>query len=116
LLRHEQVGRHLVCARKADRPQAIEANPGDVIVFSSLMMHHTPPNRSPRRRWAYVAEYMRLNQWDPYIQPPYFIATRDGNPSPRFVQRAPGARSLRNQLVYLVPRLRRRLNVIRGRS
>jgi hypothetical protein len=105
-----------VCARKADRPQSIEANPGDVIVFSSLMMHHTPPNRSPRRRWAYVAEYMLMNQYDPFIKPPYFVAARNGNPSPRFVQRAPGARSLRNQLVYLVPRLRHRLEAMRGRS
>jgi len=116
LLPHEKVGRHLVCARKADRPQSIEANPGDVIVFSSLMMHHTPPNRSPRRRWAYVAEYMLMNQYDPFIKPPYFVAARNGNPSPRFVQRAPGARSLRNQLVYLVPRLRHRLEAMRGRS
>src|SRR4029078_1079601 len=43
LLPHEKVGRHLVCGRKADRPQSIEANPGGVLVFSRLTMHTTTP-------------------------------------------------------------------------
>jgi ectoine hydroxylase-related dioxygenase (phytanoyl-CoA dioxygenase family) len=116
LLPHEKVGRHLVCARKPDKPRPIEADPGDVIVFSSLMLHNTPPNRSSGRRWAYVAEFMRMDQFDPFVGPPYFVAARGGRPDPRFVRSSPGVWRPQNQLLYLMPRLRNRLAAMRGRK
>ena len=116
LLPHESIGRHLVCTRKPDKPVAIEADPGDVIIFSSLTLHYTPPNQSSHRRWAYVAEFMRMDQWDPYIGPPYFVASRGGKPDPRFVHSSPGVWRPRNQLLYLMPRLKSRVAALRKRK
>ena len=47
---------------------------GDVILFSSLLLHKTGENTTPKSRWAYVAEMLKLGDFDPTIKAPYFIA------------------------------------------
>jgi ectoine hydroxylase-related dioxygenase (phytanoyl-CoA dioxygenase family) len=89
----------------------IDATAGDVILFSSLMLHATGPNEADRRRLAYVAEYMPLSDYAFGVgasryNPPYFIVAEDGKSNPHFVNRQPGAMSLRNQMLYLGPRVK----------
>jgi ectoine hydroxylase-related dioxygenase (phytanoyl-CoA dioxygenase family) len=83
----------------------IDADAGDVILFSSLMLHCTGPNEADSKRVAYVAEYMKMDDYSPVAGPPYFVVAKDGVPHPRFTSRQPGALSVRNQLMYLRPRL-----------
>lgn len=83
----------------------VDADAGDVILFSSLTLHCTGPNRADTKRVAYVAEYMRMSDYSPVAGPPYFIVTEDGHIVRRFTTCPPGAFSVRNQLLYLRPRL-----------
>jgi Phytanoyl-CoA dioxygenase (PhyH) len=85
----------------------IDATAGDVILFSSLTLHCTGPNRADAARVAYVAEYMRLEDYAYEAKPPYFIAAEGGRSAPRFVAKQRGAYSLKNQLLYLAPRVER---------
>ncbi len=88
----------------------IDATAGDIILFSSLMLHSTGPNEADTTRVAYVAEYMPLSDYafglgEKRFNPPYFIVAENGKSNPHFVDRQPGASSLRNQLLYLGPRI-----------
>ena len=83
----------------------VDADAGDVIMFSSLMLHCTGPNEADAKRVAYVAEYMKLSDYVPGAGGPYFIVAKGGKPSPHFTRIPPGALSLKNQLMYLRPRL-----------
>src|SRR5262245_41418618 len=103
-LPHRESGSQVIYQGTPQAPQLIEADAGDIILFSSLLLHYTAPNRSQRERWAYVAEYVALDDFDPYIAPPYFVVARDGRPAPRFVRLFRGRLRLGNQLMYLVPR------------
>jgi ectoine hydroxylase-related dioxygenase (phytanoyl-CoA dioxygenase family) len=84
----------------------VVADAGDLVVFSSRMVHRTTPNTSGRDRWTYVIEYLGVHQHDPFFAPPYFVASRDRSPDPRFTRWTPGRRSPRQQLAYLPTRLR----------
>lgn len=86
---------------------SIDADEGDLIVFSSLMLHCTGPNEADSTRVAYVAEYMPLNDFAPDMGPPYFVVCEAGKSNPHFVQEQAGARSVKNQLMYLGPRITR---------
>jgi hypothetical protein len=50
---------------------------------------------------------MPLQDYDYYLEGPYFVVAENGSSSPRFVDRQPGAASLRNQLMYWRPTLDR---------
>lgn len=91
----EQVGEHVT----------VDADAGDVIIFSSLMLHCTGPNDADCKRVAYVAEYMKRGDFAPNAGAPYFIVAEGGVPNPHFTDTQPGARNWRNQLLYLPPRL-----------
>ena len=81
-------------------PVLIEAQRGDVVLFSSLMLHHTKANVSNDDRWAYVIEYMRSQDYDPHVDAPYLIMARDGRREQQFEPSYPGARSIRNRVKY----------------
>lgn len=85
---------------------AITAAAGDVVAFSSRLVHRTTPNRSGRDRWTYVVEYLGWHDLDPFVAPPYFVASRNRRSDPRFVRWTPGRRSVRQQVAYLPERLR----------
>jgi hypothetical protein len=88
-------------------PVCIDATVGDLILFSSLMLHRTGPNDADTDRVAYVAEFMPHRDYDFGIDGPYLIAATGGVSTPRFVNMQPGALSIRNQLLYLGPRAHR---------
>lgn len=103
VLPHKMVDNHLVCDTQISEPVFIEAKKGDIMLFSSFMLHRTLPNTSTANRWAYVIEYMSLEHYDPFIEPPYFIAARNGEPSPEFVRFDQGWWSPKNQVKYALP-------------
>lgn len=104
-LPHETVGNHVKYTGGTEKAVCIEAEMGDVVLFSSFMLHYTSPNVSQHDRWAYVVEYMSLDHYDPFIKPPYFVVSRDGKPQPEFVRFYRGRLRLSNHVKYLVPRM-----------
>jgi ectoine hydroxylase-related dioxygenase (phytanoyl-CoA dioxygenase family) len=114
LLPHAQVsGAQIEVQAEVGDSLCIDATAGDMIVFSSLMLHRTGPNEADSTRVAYVAEYMPLSDYDYDIDGPYFIAATGGKSDPHFVRVPPGALSVKNQLLYLRPQLRRLVNKAR---
>jgi hypothetical protein len=109
---HGRVANHFaaVGSDRYDDPDSgrvfIEAEAGDVVVFSSLTLHKTYENVTARSRWAYVAEVMRSSDFDPTIKPPYFVAARDGRPVCEFVDHLSCSRDPR-QIVKTLPLLLR---------
>lgn len=107
LLPHARVGSGSQIEVRGDVGESlcIDATAGDVILFSSLLLHRTGPNEATTSRVAYVAEYMPLADYDYYIEGgPYFVAATGGKSDPHFVTTKPGAWSLRNQFLYAGPR------------
>jgi ectoine hydroxylase-related dioxygenase (phytanoyl-CoA dioxygenase family) len=47
----------LTCLGAVDGAQVAEADPGDVVVFSSLTPHMTGPNRTAEVRKSYIVQY-----------------------------------------------------------
>lgn len=84
LLPHKKDGSHVVYSGEPESPILIEAQPGDVVIFSSYTLHCTTPNVTQKTRWAYVIEFLALNHFDPTLEPPYFVVARDGKPQPAF--------------------------------
>jgi hypothetical protein len=89
--RHRRIDNHMV-ALDTERYDAadsgkvvVEAEAGDVILFSSLLLHKTYENTTTKSRWAYVAEMLKLGDFDPTIEPPYFVVARHGEPACEFV-------------------------------
>ena len=113
-LPHTKVGKHQSFTGSTENSVCIDAEVGDIVLFSSLMLHYTSPNVSSEDRWAYVVEYMSLDHHDPYLEPPFFIAARGGKPEPRFVSYQRGRLSVVNQMKYLVPALKKRVGQIRN--
>jgi ectoine hydroxylase-related dioxygenase (phytanoyl-CoA dioxygenase family) len=98
---HEWVGNHLVCQVTPEDPVFVTAEPGDVVLFSSFILHSTLPNvTQDSTRWAYVAEYMSTDHYDPGIPAPYFVVAQDGQPQPQMAESYAGRRKLLNRLQY----------------
>ncbi len=108
LLPHHKIHNHLVSsAVEPEKAIFCQAKRGDVIVFSSMLLHRTLPNTRPEHRWAYVVEFMTLDQYDPFVKAPYFVAAENGISAPKFVETYRGQHSLANQAKYIGPRLRK---------
>jgi ectoine hydroxylase-related dioxygenase (phytanoyl-CoA dioxygenase family) len=103
---HHRQGAHVAVDEEPDDGVAVTAGAGDVVVFSSRLLHRTTPNRSGRDRWTYVVEYLGVRQLDPFQAPPYFVASRGRRSDPRFLRWPAGRRSLRQQAAYLPDRIR----------
>jgi ectoine hydroxylase-related dioxygenase (phytanoyl-CoA dioxygenase family) len=100
-LPHKRVGHEQVYDGTPENPVFIGAKPGDVVVFSSFTLHSTTPNVTDHPRWAYVIEYMSADHYDPYLEPPYFMVSKDGKSNPEFVDSYPGKANPLNHLKYL---------------
>ena len=99
-LPYKKVGHEVVYSGVPENPVLIEAEPGDVVIFSSFTLHSTTPNTSQNTRWAYVIEYMSLDHYDPYIESPYFVVARNGTPNPEFVRTFRGKTNPFSRLKY----------------
>ena len=113
LLPHRKVENHWVCELEPENEVFIYAEKGDVVLFSSMMLHHTKKNRSNSDRWAYVVEYMSLDHYDPLAKPPFFIAAEEGKPCQKFVQSYRGYSNFKNRMKYIGPWLKDRTRRIR---
>ena len=108
LLPHTRVGKaQIEVQAPVGDMQCVDATMGDMILFSSLMLHRTGPNEADSSRVAYVAEYMPTTDYDYQLKKPFFVASTHGRSDPHFVDRAPGSASLHNQLLYWRPRARK---------
>jgi hypothetical protein len=114
LLPHTKVGKYKAFLGPTENSVCIDAEIGDVVLFSSLMLHYTSPNVSTLDRWAYVVEYMSLDHHDPYKKPPFFIAARNGKPEPGFARYPRGRLRVANHMKYLAPILKERAGRIRN--
>lgn len=83
---HHKEGTHWVAKVDEDRSICIDANPGDILVFSSLLFHKTKVNETDKDRTAYVVEYVRQTDFDPGIEPPYLFIN---NAEPVWLERHP---------------------------
>ena len=100
-LPHQKTGNHQQWKGTPENAVFIAAEPGDVVIFSSLMLHKTNPNVTPNPRWTYVIEYMSLDHFDPGVEPPYFVVSRNGTSCPEFVHFYRGRLNPINQIKYL---------------
>jgi len=108
LLPHARLSNHVQCTSFPGNRRLIEAEKGDVVLFSSLLLHHTKPNESAEERWAYVVEYMAVDDYDPLVTAPYFIVSEGGIPAASFVSSYRGSRRLKNRIKYLPLQVRER--------
>jgi len=113
-LPHRKAGNHMVYQGEVKNPIFIEAQPGDVVLFSSFLLHSTTPNVTQNSRWAYVVEYMSLEHFDPDVKPPYFVVARKGVPTAEFVNYYRGQLNPINRLKYWRQQLRRWLSLWRS--
>jgi len=100
-LPHKTADNHTVYDGTPESPVFIDAKAGDIVLFSSYLLHATKPNITQETRWAYVIEYMSMNHFDPGIEPPYFVVARDCKSQPGFVNLYRGRLNPINQLKYL---------------
>lgn len=77
-LRHRREGTHRVCEKPPQDPRPIDAKVGDVVAFSSFMLHATTPNETSLRRAAYVVEYLAVGHADPGVRRPYLLVGEGG--------------------------------------
>jgi ectoine hydroxylase-related dioxygenase (phytanoyl-CoA dioxygenase family) len=82
VLKHIDLENHRYHKPEVESAVTIEAHAGDVVVFSSLLLHRTSPNISGNERLAYVAEYMKITDFDSTIHPPYFVVSSGCLPDP----------------------------------
>ena len=93
-------GNEVVYEGTPSNPVLITAKPGDVVIFSSYTLHSTTPNITRDTRWAYVIEYMSIDHYDPYVEPPYFMVARNGKSRPEFVNSYRGKINPMSRLKY----------------
>lgn len=75
---HVHENHHWRAEKDEDSLQYAKAQPGDIIVFSSRLLHATGVNTSPEPRWAYVAEFLPIYVSDPNVQGPYWKLSQKG--------------------------------------
>lgn len=105
-LPHRKVGQFEQVRGEVEGAVPLAAEAGDAVVFSSLLLHGTGPNTTDHERWAYVVEYVRSRHLDPFVHPPYLVASRRGRPLGEQRRRLPATFNPVEQVRYLGPRLR----------
>lgn len=101
LLKFESNDSHVVYKGNTDNKAFISAEPGDVVIFSSFLLHSTTPNITQNSRWAYVVEYMQMGTIDPYIDAPYLVVAKEGKPHLEYVEELPNQNSFKNRFKYI---------------
>jgi ectoine hydroxylase-related dioxygenase (phytanoyl-CoA dioxygenase family) len=99
-LPYDNIDGHVVYQGNTENAEFISAEPGDVVIFSSYLLHSTTPNITQESRWAYVIEYMQMGDIDPYIEPPYLVVAKNGKTHLEYVENLPGEKSIRNYIKY----------------
>ena len=100
-IKHINDGNHTVAQIEGVQDTFINAEVGDIVLFSSKLLHSTTPNITNDSRWAYVVEYMKADHPDPFIEPPYLMIAKDGKPALSYVDTLPSQKKLVNKVKYL---------------
>jgi ectoine hydroxylase-related dioxygenase (phytanoyl-CoA dioxygenase family) len=114
LLPHTMKKTHFIWDGTPEGHIPIEAEAGDVLLFSSYILHRTGPNCTQNDRIAYLVEFMDRRYFDPYTKPPFFMVSEKGVPKPHFTRFYEGNSSLYNYIRYIGPRTHRRIQILRG--
>jgi ectoine hydroxylase-related dioxygenase (phytanoyl-CoA dioxygenase family) len=101
LLKFETDGSHVVYKGNTDNKVFISAEPGDVVIFSSFLLHSTTPNITQKSRWAYVVEYMKMGDIDPNVEAPYLVVAENSKTHLEYIYELPGQNSFKNRLKYV---------------
>ena len=101
MLKYETDGSHVVYKGDVSKAKFISAEPGDVVLFSSFLLHSTTPNITQNSRWAYVVEYMRMDDIDPFIDAPHLVVAKNGQSHLEYLQRLPSQDYWLNKIKYL---------------
>ena len=101
VLPYENIDNHVVYKGDAKDQVFISAEPGDVVLFSSFLLHSTTPNTTQDSRWAYVIEYMQMAKIDPFIDAPYLVVAKNGKPHLEYLDVMPSAGKIINRLKYI---------------
>ncbi len=105
-IKHTHDGNHTVAQIEGVEDTFIDAEIGDVVLFSSRLLHSTTPNTTDESRWAYVIEYMKADHPDPFIEPPYLNIATNGKPALSYVDELASQKSLKNRIKYAKAHLR----------
>ncbi len=123
LRKHSLIGTHVYSPGDPDQAVSVTAKRGDLIFFSSYLLHMTTPNVTDRHRLAYVAELMPTSDYDPNIAAPFFLMAEGGEPSGRFVDTIPAINFgnrfrywMRDRKKGVVRRFKRVRNRVQGRE
>ena len=108
VLPHAAVGNHQAYRGPTDGAVSLKAEAGDLVLFSSKLLHYTSPNVTDIDRWAYVVEYMHTAHFDPFIKGPFFMVSKDGRSAPEFKHLYRGRLSPSQQMLYAVPHAQNR--------
>ena len=100
LLKFEKEGSHVAYKGDVSSAKFISAEPGDVVLFSSYLLHSTTPNITQTSRWAYVIEYMKMSEIDPYIDAPRLVVAKNGRSDLQYLERLPSEDLYLNRLKY----------------
>lgn len=100
MLAYEHIDNHAVYKGEVKNPVFISAEPGDLVLFSSFMLHSTTPNITQESRWAYVIEYMQMDKTDPFIEAPYLVVAKDGQSHLEYLDVLPSSKNIINRLKY----------------
>lgn len=100
LLKFDNEDNHVSYKGDVSNAEFISAKPGDVVLFSSYLLHSTTPNITQDSRWAYVIEYMKLDAIDPYIDAPHLVVAKDGQPHLEYLDKLPSESYWKNRFKY----------------
>ena len=100
MLKFEADDNHVSYKGDVSNAKFISAKPGDVVLFSSYLLHSTTPNITQDSRWAYVIEYMQMSNIDPYIEAPYLVVAKNGQSHLEYLDRLPSQDYWVNRVKY----------------
>lgn len=100
MLKYDVDDNHVSYNGDVSKAEFISAEPGDVVLFSSFLLHSTTPNITQNSRWAYVIEYMQMDSIDPYIDAPYLVVAKDGQSHLEYLDRLPSENDWVNRWKY----------------
>jgi ectoine hydroxylase-related dioxygenase (phytanoyl-CoA dioxygenase family) len=100
MLKYDVDDNHVSYNGDVSKAEFISAEPGDIVLFSSFLLHSTTPNITQNSRWAYVIEYMQMDKIDPYIDAPHLVVAKDGQSHLEYLDKLPSESDWVNRWKY----------------
>lgn len=100
MLKYDVDDNHISYNGDVSKAEFISAEPGDIVLFSSFLLHSTTPNITQNSRWAYVIEYMQMDKIDPYIDAPHLVVAKNGQSHLEYLDKLPSESDWLNRWKY----------------